>query len=154
MNTVPLVGYVPSNASTTSPIWIPLAHTSRGRPWEPGPIVRIKAMDLRGAQRLARSFRASRPNIPVVVDVEFLVAPHEDAARHRLRTAYRNPEQESLRYIGTTAGLASLIYDIKAADVADGVVLHPLLTAPPLVRVQVESVVTLIGTRYSASRSA
>lgn len=93
--------------------------------------VRIKASDLRAAQReTARIRRGARERsdhrdaTTVLVDLEAMTAEHFSAAHAHLLAP-----GESLRYVGTPAGLAGLIGDIFVADVADGVTLRPLSSA-------------------------
>ncbi|OSC32273.1 hypothetical protein B8W69_00260 [Mycobacterium vulneris] len=120
----------------------------------PGETVRIAAPDLRAARRETARLRAEAhqgrrrtAGVAVLVDLEALTAEQAGTARAQMM---RHDEArgvvhrgESLRYVGTPAGLAGLIGDIYAADVADGVTLRPLslatldslcATAPPLLR--------------------
>ena len=66
----------------------------------------------------------------MLVDLEILIAPEARSARKELAqldSALTSPRVPvSLHYVGTPSGLGSLIADIRAAEVADGVTLLPL----------------------------
>lgn len=100
-------------------------------------VIRIRATDLRDAQIQRAQIRAALAEdgrdpdaVAVLVDLEVLIAPEARSARKELAQldsaliALRVPV--SLQYVGTPSGLGSLIADIRAADVADGVTLLPL----------------------------
>ena len=69
-------------------------------------------------------------SVAVLVDLEILIAPEARSARKELAqldSALTSPRVPvSLHYVGTPSGLGSLIADIRAAEVADGVTLLPL----------------------------
>ncbi|MCJ0904493.1 hypothetical protein [Rhodococcus sp. ARC_M6] len=103
----------------------------------PANVIRIRATDLRAAQVRRAGIRAALAadgrdpdTVAVLVDLELLIAPEARSARKELAqldsalTVARVPV--SLQYVGTPSGLGSLIADIRAADVADGVTLLPL----------------------------
>ncbi|MDI9918273.1 hypothetical protein [Rhodococcus sp. IEGM 1379] len=103
----------------------------------PANVIRIRATDLRAAQVRRAGIRAALAadgrdpdTVAVLVDLEVLIAPEARSARKELAqldsalTVARVPV--SLQYVGTPSGLGSLIADIRAADVADGVTLLPL----------------------------
>ncbi len=94
---------------------------------------RVRAADLRDAQRQSARLRAEagRQGCTVFVDVEVLVD-------HDARTAMRAVEQlrptssafgSALRYAGTPRGLAGFIADLHTLGIADGVTLLPLRAA-------------------------
>ncbi|PBC37081.1 hypothetical protein CJ178_23340 [Rhodococcus sp. ACPA4] len=100
-------------------------------------VIRIRATDLRDAQAQCAQIRAAiaedgrdPDSVAVLVDLEVLIAPEARAARKELAqldSALNVPRvPASLHYVGTPSGLGSLIADIRAADVADGVTLLPL----------------------------
>lgn len=102
--------------------------------------VRLRADDLIEAMRAGRRLRAQHAAsgadpgaLQVLVDIEIHIAPVSHQARAELAAA-TPPQQTSMRYIGTPAGLVGLVADVHAAAVADGVVLVPVLTTD-LVRV-------------------
>ncbi|MUL46306.1 hypothetical protein FZI85_08800 [Mycobacterium sp. CBMA293] len=97
--------------------------------------MRINATDLRAAQRATADIRhaallAGDHHVPVVlVNLEVLIAADvrtawtEASDMHLQATPPR--DGSSLKYVGTPSGLASLLWDIVAAGVADGVTLLP-----------------------------
>lgn len=96
--------------------------------------VRLRAEDLIEAMRAGRRLRAQHAAsgadpgaLQVLVDIEIHIAPVSHQARAEL-AATTPPQQTSMRYIGTPAGLVGLVADVHAAAVADGVVLVPVLT--------------------------
>ena len=124
---------------------------------EPVNVVRIKAEDLRDAQKQRAAIRAelvesgrNPDSVTVLLDIEALIAPHAAAARAELAqldAALPEPrQQKSITYIGTPSGLAGLIADIQAAEVADGVTLRPLSQPGTLDLIQAE-VLELLGNR-------
>ncbi|MGC0362036.1 alkanesulfonate monooxygenase SsuD/methylene tetrahydromethanopterin reductase-like flavin-dependent oxidoreductase (luciferase family) [Rhodococcus sp. 27YEA15] len=139
-------GHHPAAASApgNSPViggdyWVDLTENERVLDLAAFPtnVVRIRASDLREAQlerarvRTAIAEEGRDPDsVVVLVDLEILIAPEARAARKELAqldsalTERRIPS--SLHYVGTPSGLGSLIADIRAADVADGVTLLPL----------------------------
>ncbi|MGU3432914.1 hypothetical protein ACNHUS_07830 [Actinomycetes bacterium M1A6_2h] len=96
--------------------------------------VRIQASDLAEAQaqrsRLRKDFvdAGQDPDqLSVILDVDVHIAVDARTARKDVASSASVPAPTSLLYVGTASGLAGLIADIKAADVADGVNLHPIL---------------------------
>ncbi|MEN0135493.1 MAG: hypothetical protein AAGC80_10115 [Rhodococcus sp. (in: high G+C Gram-positive bacteria)] len=89
--------------------------------------VRITAPDLREAQRKRSSIRAgfeeSGGRVDVLLDVVVHIAPDARTARREAGGGHRGGH--TVVYVGTPSGLASLICDIRAADVADGVIAVP-----------------------------
>ncbi|MBJ8346001.1 hypothetical protein [Antrihabitans sp. YC2-6] len=99
---------------------------------EPRKVVRVRAADLREAQRLRAGIRADAvaagrdpDSVAVLLDIDTIVAESADSARSELAQA-GSPQGRAISYIGTAKGLAGLIADIRAAEVADGVTLRPL----------------------------
>ncbi|WP_194293840.1 hypothetical protein [Rhodococcus pyridinivorans] len=100
-------------------------------------VVRVRAADLREAGKLRDRIRAvaagegrDPDSVTVLVDVEVVLASDARTARTR-RTRRTRPESTrgeagTLSYVGTPHGLAGLIADIHAVQVADGVTLIPL----------------------------
>lgn len=93
------------------------------------PTARISAPDLAQARRIRSGLKSEDDEVSVILDVTVAVAREFSSA---YRSAHRwlelaGPEAQ-VRYIGTVdglAGLAGLIADIEAAEVADGVTLIP-----------------------------
>lgn len=113
---------------------------------QPPVVYRVRAADLRAAQQARSSIRAQvaaegrdPDTVAVLVDVETLVSVDSRSARTELalldETLGVPHRPSSLSYVGTAEGLASLIADIHAADVADGVTLLPLALPKVLERV-------------------
>lgn len=97
-----------------------------------GEFVRAQASDLSAARRLRTQIRRHRAMQShtteppkVLFDVEFHLAADARTARHELGARSRTV-QENITYVGTSPGLAGLIADMMAAEVADGVILRPL----------------------------
>lgn len=101
----------------------------------PAAVCRVRVADLRAAQRERELIRAGiaadgrdPDGVAVMLDVDTLIAP--DTRRARLRLAELDAVVPAVlsgvTYIGTPAGLAGLIRDVQAAQVADGVTLRPL----------------------------
>lgn len=88
--------------------------------------VRIVATDLRDLSRKAAEVKLDRPGVPVLADIYVAVAKEAALARTELATAGVDVPENSLVYVGTPRGLAGLISDIRALDIADGAVLRPL----------------------------
>ncbi|UPW03108.1 hypothetical protein M1C57_15700 [Rhodococcus pyridinivorans] len=94
-------------------------------------VVRVRAADLREAGKLRDRIRAEAAeegrdpdSVTVLVDVEIVLA--SDARTARTRPESTRGEAGTLSYVGTPHGLAGLIADIHAVQVADGVTLIPL----------------------------
>ncbi|MGE2716429.1 hypothetical protein ACQI4L_20440 [Mycolicibacterium litorale] len=89
----------------------------------------LRAPDLATAQRERRRIQSSMTGEPpsVLLEVEAVVAETYSQARRKLAdTDGAATEQLTIRYVGTPVGLAGLIADIAAAEVADGVVITPV----------------------------
>lgn len=97
-------------------------------------VVRVRAADLREAGKLRDRIRAEAAeegrdpdSVTVLVDVEVILASDARTARtRRTRPESTRGEAATLSYVGTPHGLAGLIADIHAVQVADGVTLIPL----------------------------
>ncbi|UTT49032.1 MULTISPECIES: hypothetical protein [Rhodococcus] len=97
-------------------------------------VVRVRAADLREAGKLRDRIRAEAAeegrepdSVTVLVDVEVVLASDARTARtRRTRPEATRGEADTLSYVGTPHGLAGLIADIHAVQVADGVTLIPL----------------------------
>ncbi|GGG20485.1 hypothetical protein GCM10007304_37970 [Rhodococcoides trifolii] len=116
--------------------------------------VRIQASDLSEAQaqrtRLRQAFAEAGHDVDqlsVVLDVDMHIAVDARTARKELGSAVSVPAPRSLLYVGTASGLAGLIADIKAADVADGVNLHPILDRGDVVVRVVDEVLPWLASR-------
>jgi hypothetical protein len=95
---------------------------------EAATLTRVRASDLRLARRersvlLAEAAAAGLPVSPVALEVEVVI--DELAADARARVAATPLSSGTVGYVGTPAGLRSLIEDVYAAEVADAVVLRP-----------------------------
>ncbi|MBC2640669.1 MULTISPECIES: hypothetical protein [unclassified Rhodococcus (in: high G+C Gram-positive bacteria)] len=91
--------------------------------------VRITAPDLREAQKKRSSIRAGfeeRGTSGGRVDVLLDVVVHIAADARTARREAVGGQGHTVVYVGTPSGLASLILDIRAADVADGVTVVPV----------------------------
>lgn len=104
-------------------------------------VIVLSAPDLAAAQRQRRQILSeSTDRTPLVLlRIEAIVAETFDQARLKSaecgRPAVSGPS--AIRYVGTARGLAGLIADVSAADVADGVVIVSLpLAEPPTAIVQ------------------
>lgn len=86
------------------------------------PTARISAPDLAQARRIRSGLKSEDDDVSVILDVTVAVAGDYRSARGWLELA--GPEAQ-VRYVGTVDGLAGLIADIEAAEVADGVTLIP-----------------------------
>ncbi|MGB2720647.1 MAG: hypothetical protein WBG53_19195 [Rhodococcus sp. (in: high G+C Gram-positive bacteria)] len=98
-----------------------------------GDVVRIQASDLRESQQHRARVRAeavdrgeSADSAAVFLDLEIHIAADARTARREFAALDAPTGPSSIRYVGTPAGLASLISDVTAADVADGVTLTVL----------------------------
>ncbi|MBY4130783.1 hypothetical protein HQO83_20525 [Rhodococcus fascians] len=94
-------------------------------------VVRIQASDLREAQQQRARLRAdavergeSADGTAVFLDLEIHIAADARTARREFAALDAPTSPASIRYVGTPSGLASLISDVTAADVADGVTLQ------------------------------
>ncbi|MED5814199.1 hypothetical protein VST63_17690 [Mycolicibacterium sp. 050232] len=86
------------------------------------PTARISAPDLAQARRIRSGLKSEADAVSVILDLTVAVAGDYRSARGSLTVA--GPEAQ-VRYVGTVDGLAGLIADIEAAEVADGVTLLP-----------------------------
>ncbi|CRK50176.1 conserved hypothetical protein [Rhodococcus sp. RD6.2] len=129
-----------------SDYWVELTSSTLDLAGDPDSVVRIRAHDLGEAQRRrdvarARAERDGRDpdSVAVLLDVEVLLADDHRGARRelaRLDAGLREPRvPESISYVGTASGLVGLLADIRAAGVADGVTLLPLVLPQVLDRV-------------------
>lgn len=95
-------------------------------------VVRIQASDLRATCRqtshLHTEAAARGDVVTVLVDIEVGIDHDVHAARRSVANLDSPRTPETLRYVGTAAGLAGLIADIHALQLADGVALLPLTT--------------------------
>lgn len=92
------------------------------------PIV-VRRPTLRDAQRARSLLRAGTrdtANFIVALEVEVAIAPSAASARAAVAHISDELEGATVRYVGTPSGLATLIRDIYAAEVADAVILIPL----------------------------
>lgn len=126
--------------SAVVPVYMATSPTAAGRDpmWmtaTPSEWMHIRSADLGEAQvmrtRVRRDHlmrgRQTRPP-EVILELEVHIAAEARTARKEL-TAARVGLPASVRYLGTSSGLAGLISDIKAARVADGVLITPLVTS-------------------------
>ena len=90
------------------------------------PTARISAPDLAKARRIRSGLKSEDESVSVILDVTVAVAREFSSAYRAARCSLTvaGPEAQ-VRYIGTVDGLAGLIADIEAAEVADGVTLIP-----------------------------
>ncbi|MCD2147078.1 hypothetical protein [Gordonia paraffinivorans] len=91
------------------------------------PIV-VRRETLREAQRarsLLRSGTHDQARFTVALEIEVAIAPSAASARAAVAEAAPG-EPETIRYVGTTHGLITLLRDVYAAEVADAVILVPL----------------------------
>lgn len=123
--------------SNTPAVRVALAHSGA---WteitEPVPtdtVRRIQASDLREGQQARARARAEAvssgkdaDSVAVFLDIEIHIADDARTARREFSASDAAAVPASIRYVGTPAGLAGLIADVKAAEVADGVVLVPV----------------------------
>lgn len=93
------------------------------------PIV-VRRSTLRDAQRTRSLLRAGTrdtANFSVALAVEVAIAPHPGSARASVASvSVAGDSAETVRYVGTPHGLATLIRDIYAAEVADAVLIVPI----------------------------
>ena len=93
---------------------------------------RVRAADLRDAQRQSARLRAEagRQGCTVFVDIEVLVDPDAGTAMWPEQLGQTSSAFGSaLRYAGTPRGLAGFIADLHTLGIADGVTLLPLRAA-------------------------
>lgn len=100
----------------------------QGRSLDDERFTRIRAADLRDAMKKTARSRADGQRA-VLIDIDVLV---DDDASEALRQYAEIDAQAreilatTLHYVGTPAGLAGLISDIRSLNIADGVVLVPV----------------------------
>ncbi|MEO9328001.1 hypothetical protein [Gordonia aurantiaca] len=91
------------------------------------PIV-VRRETLREAQRARSLLRAGahdQARFVVALEIEVAIAPQAATARAAVAEV-AGTESDTIRYIGTTHGLITLLRDVYAAEVADAVILVPL----------------------------
>ncbi|TXI55744.1 MAG: hypothetical protein E6Q57_00295 [Mycobacterium sp.] len=91
----------------------------------PADPVRVRGADLGEVARRASAARRDHPHSDVVVDIDFVIAHDARSARALTLAGGDEPDRQTLLYVGTPAGLAGLIADIHALNIADGAVLIP-----------------------------
>lgn len=117
------------------------------------PIV-VRRETLRDAQRARSLLRAGshdQARFVVALEVEVAVAPDAASARAAAAAAVVASSEASsgtIRYIGTTHGLITLVRDIYAAEVADAVILVPIDGAPTEVRIREQILPVLAEQRH------
>ena len=133
---------------------------------DPPNVVRIRASDLREAQRARADIRVDiaadgrdPDSVTVLLDVDALIAPSAPLARRELAQldsslsgAATRAKDDTVTYIGTPVGLISLIADVQAAEVADGVTLRPL-ALPGTLELIVSDVIPWLESRGSTNQS-
>ena len=98
--------------------------TAAGVHWvTPADPIRVRGADLREVARRVAATRRDHPGAEVVVDIDFVIADDERGARAIASATCSAPDPQTMIYVGTPAGLAGLIADIYAIDLADGAVL-------------------------------
>ncbi|PKZ66158.1 hypothetical protein CYJ73_08450 [Gordonia terrae] len=117
------------------------------------PIV-VRRETLRDAQRARSLLRAGshdQARFVVALEVEVAVAPDAASARAAAAAAVDASSEASsgtIRYIGTTHGLITLVRDIYAAEVADAVILVPIDGAATEVRIREQILPVLAEQRH------
>jgi hypothetical protein len=117
------------------------------------PIV-VRRETLRDAQRARSLLRAGshdQARFVVALEVEVAVAPDAASARAAAAAAVVASSEASsgtIRYIGTTHGLITLVRDIYAAEVADAVILVPIDGAATEVRIREQILPVLAEQRH------
>lgn len=114
--------------SPRGPLLLGMA-TDAGVHWvTPANPVRVRGSDLRQVAGRTSAARRADPGAEVVVDIEFVIAADERSARALAPADRGGDDDPTIRYVGTPAGLAGLVADLRAIDIADGAVLIPLTT--------------------------
>lgn len=115
-------------ALTDSGVWTEITDAS-----PTDTVQRISASDLREGQQARARARSEAvaagkdaDSVAVFLDIEIHIADEARTARREFATSGASSVPGSIRYVGTPAGLAGLIADVKAAEVADGVTLIPV----------------------------
>lgn len=98
-----------------------------------GTIRRIHAADLRESQQIRRRVLSEAveagddtERVAVFLDIEIWIADDAGTARREFAASDAPAVPSSIRYVGTPSGLAGLVADVGAAEVADGVTLVPV----------------------------
>ncbi|EOM75530.1 hypothetical protein DW322_09820 [Rhodococcus rhodnii] len=91
--------------------------------------VRVDAADLREASAITRRLRADAGDASVLLDVHVHLADDARTARREVAESQRDAGA-AVHYIGTPAGFAGLVADIRSAGVADGIVAIPITDDP------------------------
>jgi alkanesulfonate monooxygenase SsuD/methylene tetrahydromethanopterin reductase-like flavin-dependent oxidoreductase (luciferase family) len=108
----------------------------------PDCFARIRAADLRDAERRSARARADEDECTVFVDVEVLV---DSDVRAALQAAEQlGPTSAALRYVGTPQGLAGYIADLHTLGIADGITLIPVRAADSAQRI-INDVLPMLG---------
>ncbi|MDT2006110.1 hypothetical protein FXW78_17960 [Rhodococcus opacus] len=127
--------------------------------------VRITASDLREAQRRRSRIHAefdgggeASGRVDVLLDVVVHIASDARTARSEARWQPPTTDtagDDTVVYVGTPSGLASLILDIRAAEVADGVTVVPAVaegaSRDACVQLLMGEVLTMLETRNLTS---
>lgn len=122
--------------------------------------VRICSPHLVDAQKRRAQIRASAesPTQPesVFIDIEIHIAEDAHTARTEIERSGVPSTSTTMRYVGTPAGLAQLIRDVKAAQVADGVTLLPVIgsACPSVVEMVINEVIPLVATAAEVDDAA
>ncbi|WP_257015211.1 hypothetical protein [Rhodococcus sp. ACS1] len=127
--------------------------------------VRITAADLRAAQRKRSRIHAefeeggdASSRVDVLLDVVVHIASDARTARSEVRWQPSTTDtagDDTVVYVGTPSGLASLILDIRSAEVADGVTVVPAIaegeSRDACVQLLMGEVLTMLETRNLTS---
>jgi hypothetical protein len=119
----------------TATVWCsPPNGVGESRSLDDDRFTRIRAADLRDAmKKTARSRADLAGQRAVLIDIDVLVDDDaSEAFRQYAEIDARTPGilATTLHYVGTPAGLAGLISDIRSLNIADGVVLVPVQLRP------------------------
>lgn len=94
---------------------------------------RIRQPELRGGIKERAQLRASwrhlgdnPADLVVALEIDVLIADDAATARAELLKLGESRFGDTVRYVGTAAGLLTLILDVYTAEVADAVILRPL----------------------------
>lgn len=112
--------------SPRSPLQLGIASGSAVDWVTPADPIRVRGADLGRAARRVSAARLDNPGCDVVLDIEFVIAADAKSARALAPAAQESPDDQTLLYVGTPAGLAGLVADIYAIGIADGAVLIPI----------------------------
>ncbi|KAA0024417.1 hypothetical protein [Antrihabitans cavernicola] len=159
-------GLDPRSPLAQSDYWIELTGRDHTDPLDlvadPPNVVRIRAADLREAQRARADIRAEiaadgrdPDSVTVLLDVDTLIGPTAPDARRELAqldSTLDRAKNDTVAYVGTASGLISLIADVQAAEVADGVTLRPL-ALPGTLELIVSDVIPWLESRGSTNHS-